>query len=184
MATHKVIEVSTPGDSSVLTVVERPVPEIKANELLVRSHYAGVNFIDTYHRSGVYPLRSKVIGMEGVGEVVAVGTAVSVIKPGDRVAWPAVIQSYAEYVAVPDDKVVLVPEGVDEQTACAAMLQGMTAHYLVTSVFVIKPGDTALVHAAAGGVGLLLTQMIKARGGKVIGTCRYVPSAPPHSTPD
>ncbi|RYG63350.1 quinone oxidoreductase, partial [archaeon] len=149
-STHQVIEIPVTGDSSVLTVVVRPVPEIKADEVLVRTAYAGVNFIDTYHRSGVYPLRSKVIGMEGVGRVVAVGDKVTTLKVGDLVGWPATISSYAEYVAVPHDRAVAVPAGVEEQTACAAMLQGMTAHYLVTSVFPIKQGDVALVHAAAG----------------------------------
>ncbi len=167
----RVVEINTTGDSSVLELVERSIPTIGPKDILVKNAYAGVNYIDTYHRSGVYPLRSKVIGMEGAGEVVAVGEAVTTVSLGDKVAWPATINSYAEYVVVPHDRAVAVPEGVSLETACAAMLQGMTAHYLVTSVYNIKNGDVALVHAAAGGVGQLLTQMIKARGGKVVATC-------------
>lgn len=109
--------------------------------------------------------------MEGAGEVVAVGEAVKDVKLGDLVAWPATISSYAEYVLVPADRAVVVPKDVPLDTACAAMLQGMTAHYLIASTYAVKPGDVALVHAAAGGVGSLLTQMIKVRGGTVIATC-------------
>jgi NADPH2:quinone reductase len=167
----RVIEISKTGDSSVLQVVELPIPSPSANDILVKNSFAGVNFIDTYHRSGVYPLRSKIIGMEGAGEVVAIGSAVNLIKVGDRVAWPATTNSYAEYVVVPHDRAVTVPDGVGLDIACAAMLQGMTAHYLITDVYSIKAGDVALVHAAAGGVGQILTQMIKNRGGKVIATC-------------
>lgn len=167
----RAVEIATTGPSSVLKLVSKEIPKIGAGELLVKTAFAGVNFIDTYHRSGVYPLRSKCLGMEGAGEVIAVGESVSSVKPGDIVAWPGTINSYAEYVAVPHKKAVIVPSGVDVKTGCAAMLQGMTAHYLVTSVYNINPNDWALVHAVAGGVGQLLVQMIKARGGKVIGTC-------------
>lgn len=167
----RAIEINKTGDSSVLELVEVPIPDITAKDILVKNAYAGVNFIDTYHRSGVYPLRSKIIGMEGAGEVVAVGNEVTTFKVGDKVAWPATINSYAEFVVVPHDRAVSVPAEVDLETACAAMLQGMTAHYLITGVYNIKEGDVALVHAAAGGVGQILTQMIKARGGKVIATC-------------
>lgn len=154
-----------------MKLVSKEIPKIAENGLLVKNMFAGVNFIDTYHRSGIYPKRSDILGMEGAGEVVAVGEKVTSIKPGDKVAWPGTISSYAEFVTMPQNRVVKVPDGVDMQTACAAMLQGMTAHYLVTSVHQIKPGDWALVHAAAGGVGQLLVQMIKSRGGKVIATC-------------
>jgi NADPH:quinone reductase len=167
----RAITIATTGPSSVLEIVSKEIPKIGAGDLLVKNMYAGVNFIDTYHRSGVYPLRSNCLGMEGAGEVVAVGESVSAVKPGDIVAWPGTINSYAEFVAVPHKKAVVVPSGVDVKTGCAAMLQGMTAHYLVTSVYAIKPNDWALVHAAAGGVGQLLVQVIKSRGGKVIGTC-------------
>jgi NADPH2:quinone reductase len=167
----RAIQISTTGPSSVLEVVTKAIPAIGTNDLLVKNAYAGVNYIDTYHRSGIYPLRSNIIGMEGAGEVVSVGDNVASIKVGDLVAWPSTTQSYAEYVAVPHDRAVVVPSGVDLQTACAAMLQGLTAHYLVAGSYNIKPGDWALVHAASGGVGLILTQMIKARGGNVIGTC-------------
>ena len=168
---HRVVEIAQTGDVSVLELIEKPLPTIGPKEVLVKTSYAGVNFIDTYHRSGVYPLRSKILGMEGSGEVVEVGAEVSNIKVGDSVAWPATISSYAAHVAVSHDRCAVVPVGVDHATACAAMLQGMTAHYLVTSVYKVQPGEFALVHAAAGGVGLLLTQMIKARGGRVIATC-------------
>jgi NADPH2:quinone reductase len=167
----RAIQVTTPGPSSALELVTKAIPVIGASDLLVKNAFAGVNYIDTYHRSGVYPLRSNVIGMEGAGEVVSVGESVTSVKVGDLVAWPSTTQSYAEYVAVPHDRAVLVPSGVGMQTACAAMLQGLTAHYLVAGSYNIKAGDWALVHAASGGVGLILTQMIKARGGNVIGTC-------------
>lgn len=170
--TMKAVEISETGDSSVLKLVQKPIPTVGPKDVLVKNKYAGVNFIDTYHRSGVYPLRSNILGMEGAGEVVAVGESVDdSIKPGDIVAWAGAVSSYAEYVLVNCDKAVVVPPGVDTETACAAMLQGLTAHYLVTSVYQIKENDWALVHAAAGGVGQLLVQMIKARGGKVIATC-------------
>lgn len=167
----RAVTIATTGPSSVLDLVSKAVPTIGVNDLLVKTKYAGVNFIDTYHRSGVYPLRSHCLGMEGCGEVTAVGSSVTSIKPGDIVAWPSTIESYAEFVVVNHEKCVYVPPGVDATTACAAMLQGLTAHYLVASVHEIKQGDWALVHAAAGGVGQLLCQMIKNRGGKVIATC-------------
>eukprot|EP01031_Cornospumella_fuschlensis_P032714 gene32714-39550_t len=116
---HQAIEIPVTGDSSVLTISTVPLPSVQPTDLLVRTSYAGVNFIDTYHRSGIYPLRSKVIGMEGVGRVVAVGDQVTTAKVGDLVAWPATISSYAEYVAVPHDRAVAVPDGVSEQVACA-----------------------------------------------------------------
>ena len=121
---------------------------------------AGVNFIDTYHREGRYPVALPfVIGQEGAGVVSAVGAEVKSVKAGDRVAWTGIMGSYAEYVAVPADRLVKIPQGVSEREAAAVMLQGMTAHYLAFTTFPLKRGDTALVHAAAGGVGLLLVQM-------------------------
>lgn len=168
----RAVQIASVGPSSVMQLVSRTIPSIGANEILVKNAYAGVNYIDTYHRSGVYPLRSNILGMEGAGEVVAVGEAAgSHINLGDFVAWPATTNSYAEYVAVPSDRAVKIPLGVGLETACAAMLQGLTAHYLVTSSYTVKQDDWALVHAASGGVGLLLCQMIRARGGHVIGTC-------------
>lgn len=170
----RAVQISGVGPSSVMQLVTTAIPELKKTEILVRNAYAGVNYIDTYHRSGVYPLRSKILGMEGAGEVVAVGEGIdsgSVVKLGDLVAWPSTTNSYAEYVAVPLDRAVKVPPGIGLETACASMLQGLTAHYLVTSSYAVKADDWALVHAASGGVGLLLCQMIRARGGHVIGTC-------------
>ena len=118
-----------------------------------------MNFIDVYHREGRYPVALPfVIGQEGAGVVSAVGAEVKSVKAGDRVAWTGIMGSYAEYVAVPADRLVKIPQGVSEREAAAAMLQGMTAHYLAYTTFPLKRGDTALVHAAAGGVGLLLVQ--------------------------
>jgi len=165
------IQVDRHGGTEVLSVVDLPVPICGPDQIVVKVHAAGVNFIDTYQRSGLYTVPLPfVLGREGSGEVVEVGTNVTHISVGDLVAWPGVQGSYAEFVAMSPEDCVLVPAGVDSQIACAAMLQGMTAHYLVTSVYGVKPGDVALVHAAAGGVGLLLCQMVKARGGIAIGT--------------
>jgi len=138
----------------------------------VRVAAAGVNFIDVYFRSGAYPAPLPfVLGLEGAGEVEAVGPDVRDLAPGDRVAWAAVPGSYATAVVAPVDRLVRVPEGVTLEVAAAAMLQGMTAHYLAHGTRETRPGDTALVHAAAGGVGLLLVQTLRAAGARVIGTC-------------
>jgi NADPH2:quinone reductase len=172
----RAVRIRGTGPSSVMEVVSLAVPSFKSNEILVKTSYAGVNYIDTYQRSGVYQMQggNNILGLEGVGEVVDAGEAVvslGQVRVGSRVAWPMAIKSYAEYVVIPADKVVIVPDTVDDKTACAAMLQGFTAHYLVKSSFVVKENDWALVHAASGGVGLILTQMIKNVGGRVIGTC-------------
>lgn len=167
----RAVQVGQYGGTEVLVVTDLPVPICGPNQILVKVLAAGVNFIDTYQRSGLYPSPTPfTLGREGSGEVVEVGAQVVGIGKGTLVAWPAVQGSYADYVALDPSDCVVVPQGVDAHTACAAMLQGMTAHYLVTSVFDIKPGDVALVHAAAGGVGLLLCQLISARGGTSIGT--------------
>ena len=159
------------GGTEVLAIVDLPVPICGPDQILVKVIASGVNFIDTYQRSGLYSMPLPVqLGREGSGSVVAVGDNVQGFLEGQLVAWPGVQGSYAEYVAMSPTDCVLVSDGIDANVACAAMLQGMTAHYLVTSVYDIKAGDTALVHAAAGGVGLLLCQMISARGGHVIGT--------------
>lgn len=130
-----------------------------------------MNFIDTYQRSGAYAMQVPFTpGSEGAGEVVAVGEGVTGFSVGDRVAWAMAPGSYAERALVPADKAVQVPAGVDIRTAAAALLQGLTAHYLVTSTHPVRTGETALVHAAAGGMGLLLTQLVKHLGGNVIGT--------------
>ena len=165
------ILVHTTGGPEVLTpsTIDAPVPG--TGDLLVSVGAAGVNYIDTYHRRGLYPRDLPFVpGAEGAGTVVAVGGDVTGYDVGDHVAWADAPGSYAQQVVVPAKAAFAVPEGVEDDTAAAAMLQGLTAHYLVTSTYAVKPGDTVLVHAAAGGVGLLLTQLVKARGGKVIGT--------------
>ncbi len=167
----KAIQVMKPGGPEALQVVDLPVPQPGLHEVVVKIAAAGVNFIDVYHREGRYkaPL-PFVIGQEGAGTVSAVGAEVKDVKVGDRVAWTSVMGSYAEYAAVPADRVVPIPAGVSEQQAAAAMLQGMTAHYLSHDTYSLKKGETALVQAAAGGVGLLLTQMAHNIGARVIGT--------------
>jgi NADPH2:quinone reductase len=167
----KAIQVQKTGGPEALTLVDLPVPTPKPNEAAVRIAAIGVNFIDVYFREGRYPAQVPFIdGQEAAGTVTEVGNEVKSLKPGDRVAYTGVMGSYAEYSAVPADRLVKVPEGVSDQQAAAAMLQGMTAHYLTHSTYPLKKGETALVHAAAGGVGLLLVQMAKNLGARVIGT--------------
>lgn len=167
----RAIRVATNGGPEVLELGEVEVPEPGPGQLLVDVAAAGVNFIDTYQRSGVYTMQLPFTpGSEGAGEIVAVGPDVDGFAVGERVAWAMAPGSYAEKALVPASAAVKVPEGVAADTAAAAMLQGMTAHYLVTSTHPIATGETALVHAAAGGMGLLLTQLIKAKGANVIGT--------------
>ena len=167
----KVIQIKQTGGPEVMEVVDLPVPQPKPNEAVVKIQAVGVNFIDVYNREGRYkqPL-PLVLGQEGAGTVSAVGSDVRNVKVGDRVAYTLVLGSYAEYAAVPADKLVKIPEGVSEREAAAAILQGMTAHYLVYDTYPLKKGETALVHAAAGGVGLLLVQMAHNIGARVIGT--------------
>jgi len=167
----KAIQVKKPGGPEALELVDVPVPQPKPNEAVVKVAASGVNFIDVYHREGRYPVPLPfVIGQEGAGTVSAVGAEAKSVKMGDRVAWTSIMGSYAEYVAVPADRLVHIPHGVNDREAAAVMLQGMTAHYLVYSTFPLKRGDTALVQAAAGGVGLLLVQMAHNIGARVIGT--------------
>jgi NADPH2:quinone reductase len=167
----KVIEVKQPGGPEALELVEIPVPQPKANEAVVKIAAVGVNFIDTYQREGRYKLPLPfVAGQEGAGVVTAVGSEARSVKPGDRVAWAGIQGSYAEYIAAPANRLVAVPAGVSDREAAALTLQGMTAHYLAHSTFPLKAGDTALVHAAAGGVGLLLVQIAHGIGARVIGT--------------
>ena len=167
----RAIRVATSGGPEVLEFVDAEEPDPQPHEVLVEVAACGVNFIDTYQRSGLYQMTLPFTpGSEGAGRVLRAGSAVTGFAEGDRVAWAGVAGSYAEHVAVPAASAVKVPETVDDRTAAAAMLQGMTAHYLVASTYPIRSGDTALVHAAAGGMGLLLTQLITARGGTVIGT--------------
>jgi NADPH:quinone reductase len=167
----KAIQVSQTGGPEVMTLVELPVPEPKPNEAIVQIEAAGVNFIDVYFREGRYPAPLPFInGQEGAGIVVATGADVTGLKIGDRVAYAGALGSYAEYAAVPADRLVRIPDELDFTQAAAAMLQGMTAHYLCHSSYPVKSGETVLVHAAAGGVGLLLVQMCKLIGAHVIGT--------------
>jgi NADPH2:quinone reductase len=167
----KAIQVKQPGGPEALELVDLPVPQPKNNEAVVKVAAAGVNFIDTYQREGRYKVPLPfVAGQEGAGVVTAVGADVSLVKVGDRVAWTGIQGSYAEYVAAPADRLVAITEGVSDREAAATMLQGMTAHYLSHSTFPLKRGDTALVHAAAGGVGLLLVQLARNIGARVIGT--------------
>ena len=167
----RAIVVSQTGGPEVLVSSEVPEPTGGERDIIVDVHAAGVNFIDIYQREGLYSLSLPYTpGLEGAGVIRSVGAAVTEFSPGDRVAWTGHLGSYSEVVAMPADVAVLVPDSLSLETAAGMMLQGLTAHYLVTSVHKIVPGDTALVHAAAGGVGLLLCQMILARGGEVIGT--------------
>jgi NADPH2:quinone reductase len=167
----KAIQVQKTGGPEVLTLVDVPVPQPKANEALVKIAASGVNFIDVYFREGRYPAALPFIdGQEAAGTVMEVGSEVTSVKPGDRVAYSNVMGTYAEYAAVPAERLVRVPDKITDQHAAAAMLQGMTAHYLIYTTYPLKQGETALVHAAAGGVGLLLVQMAKNLGARVIGT--------------
>ena len=161
------------GGPEVLSVTEREVPRPEPGEVIVEVAAAGVNYMDIYQREGVGNYRMEppfALGAEGAGTVAAVGEGVAGLSVGDHVAWAGPGSSYAEQVALPASRVVLVPDGLSLQTAAAAILQGLTAHYLVTSTYPVREGDVAVVHAAAGGVGLLLTQMVKRRGGVVVAT--------------
>jgi NADPH:quinone reductase len=165
------IQVLETGGPEVLIPVEGPVPTPKPNEAVVQIKGAGVNFIDVYFREGRYPaLLPFINGQEGAGVVTAVGSDVKGVQPGDRVAYTGSLGSYAEYAAVPAERLIKIPDGVDFEQAAAAMLQGMTAHYLSHSTYKLQSGETTLVHAAAGGVGLLLVQMAKKIGARVIAT--------------
>lgn len=167
----KAIQVEAYGgpDKLVYQDIDKPTP--KSGEALIRIEAIGVNFIDVYHRTGLYPLPLPFIpGTEAAGVVQSISPEVSEIQVGDRVAYAMAVGSYAEYAIVPASRLVKIPDEIDAQSAAAAMLQGMTAHYLVTSTYPLKRGDTALVHAAAGGVGLLLIQMAKRIGARVFGT--------------
>ena len=167
----KAIQVTQTGGAEVLTLVNLPAPEPKANEALIEIKAAGINFIDVYLREGRYPSPLPFIaGQEAAGAVTAVGAEVTTLKPGDRVAYCGTPGSYAEYAAVPADRLVKTPSALDFDSAAAAMLQGMTAHYLCRSTYPIKSGETALIHAGAGGVGQLLVQMCKRLGARVIAT--------------
>lgn len=167
----RAIVAASHGGPEVLSLTEVPDPVPAEGQVLIEVAAAGVNFIDTYHRSGRYPTHPPFTpGVEAAGTVVAVGPSVTEFQVGDVVASADAIGGYAEKALIDASRAVRVPAGLDPQQAAASMLQGMTAHYLVHSTYAVQPGDTALVHAAAGGMGLLLTQLIKLRGGRVIGT--------------
>jgi NADPH2:quinone reductase len=162
------------GGPEVLKAAELPDPEPQPGQVVVRVAAAGVNFMDIYQREGIGSYRPKqfpvVPGSEGAGTITAVGPDVSGLSAGDHVAWAGVPGSYAEQAVLPADRAVPVPPGVDLKVAAAVMLQGMTAHYLSYSTYPVREGDVTVVHAAAGGVGRLLTQMVKQRGGVVVAT--------------
>lgn len=165
------VRVTRNGGPEVLDVAEVEAGEPGAGDLLVDVAAAGVNYIDTYQREGVYPIELPfTLGLEGAGTVAAVGADVTGFAVGDRVAWQGALGSYAQRALVPAGIAVKVPEPISAEIAAATMLQGITAHYLVASTYPVSDGDTILVHAAAGGVGLLLIQLAKARGARVIGT--------------
>src|SRR5438552_505935 len=167
----KAIQVRTPGGPDALEYLDVPQPAPAPGQALVKIDAAGVNFIDVYQRSGQYRVATPfILGQEAGGTVAAVGPGVSGLKVGHRVAYAAVLGAYAEYAAVPADRLVVLPNGVSTKQAAAAMLQGMTAHYLATTTYPLKTGDACLVHAAAGGVGQLLCQVARLRGARVIGT--------------
>lgn len=167
----KAIQIKQVGGPEAMELVDLPVPEPKANEAVVKLAASGVNFIDVYNREGRYKVPLPfTLGQEGAGEVFSVGKDVKLVKTGDRVAWTSILGAYAEYAAVPADRLVPIPAGVSDQQAAATMLQGMTAQYLAYDSFPLKRGETALVHAAAGGVGLLLVQMAHNIGARVIAT--------------
>ncbi|MFD0202975.1 MULTISPECIES: quinone oxidoreductase family protein [Saccharothrix] len=167
----KAVVVRATGGPEALEFADVEAKAPGPGELLVDVAAAGVNFIDCYHREGRYPLDLPFgPGLEGTGRVSAVGPDVTGLAVGDRVAWAQALGSYAQQAVVPVKDAVAVPDGVDDDTAGALLLQGLTAHYLVASTYPVQKGDTVLVHAAAGGVGLLLVQLAKARGARVIGT--------------
>jgi NADPH2:quinone reductase len=167
----KAIRIHEHGGPEAMRHEDLPTPDPGPGQLLVRLAAAGVNYIDTYQRSGQYKVPLPyAMGLEGAGEIERAGPGVADWKPGQRVAWTNVPGSYATHALVPADKAVPVPEGVELPQAAAVMLQGMTAHYLAHATWPLKPGDTCLVHAGAGGVGLLLTQMAKRAGARVFST--------------
>ena len=171
MSKMRAIQVTEHGGPEVLKLIDAPTPEVGDGQLVVAIAAAGLNYIDTYQRSGIYPIETPfILGMEGAGTVRAVGAGVESVSVGDRVAWKDGPGSYAESVAIDAAEAVPVPEGVADDLAAAALLQGITAHYLATSTYPVRDGDWVVVHAAAGGVGQLLTQIVKLLGGHVLAT--------------
>jgi NADPH2:quinone reductase len=167
----KAIQVTQTGGPEVLQLADLPIPQPKPHEAVVKIAASGVNFIDVYYREGRYKVSLPFVpGQEAAGTVTLVGADVKSVKPGDRVAWAMILGSYAQYAALPADRLVPIPSGVTDQQAASVMLQGMTAQYLIYDTFPLKRGQTALIHAAAGGVGLLLVQMAHNIGARVIAT--------------
>lgn len=167
----KAIQFTQTGGPDVLSLTDLPMPSPKAGEVLVRLTAIGINYIDTYHRTGLYPVPLPCVpGSEGAGVIEKLGEDVKDLTVGQRVAYAMQPGAYAEYSSVPADKLVPIPDGMTDQQAAAVMLQGMTAHYLAFTTYSIRPGDTVLIHAGAGGVGLLLTQIARMRGARVITT--------------
>ncbi len=167
----KAIRVHAPGGPEALRYEDVAQPSPAAGQVLVKVEAAGVNYIDVYQRNGLYKVATPfTLGQEAAGVVSAVGAGVTDPKVGDRVVYASILGAYAEYAVVPADRVVVLPEGVTTRQAAAVMVQGMTAHYLACTTYPLKTGDTCLVHAAAGGVGLLLCQVASRRGARVIGT--------------
>jgi NADPH2:quinone reductase len=167
----KAVRIHTPGGPEVMRYEDVPEPTPKPGEALIKVEAAGINYIDVYFRSGQYKAELPLtIGMEAGGTVSAVGSGVTDVKVGDKVAYTGIPGAYADYATVPAARLVALPAGLTPKQGAAAMLQGMTAHYLACSTYPLKPGDSCLVHAAAGGVGLLLCQIAKMRGARVIGT--------------
>ena len=167
----KAVRVHTPGGPEVLKYEDVPEPQPKVGEAIVKIDAAGLNYVDVYYRSGLYKAEFPMtLGLEAGGTVTAVGPNVTEVKVGDKVAYTGVAGAYAQFAAVPAQRLVVLPASVSTRQGAAAMLQGMTAHYLACSTYPLKKGDTCLVHAAAGGVGLLLCQIAKMRGARVIGT--------------
>ncbi len=169
--TMHAIRVNRPGGAEVLEWTALDVPKPGTGEVLIRVAAAGVNFIDVYHRKGLYPLEHPfTLGVEGAGVVEELGADVSGLEEGSRVAWSGSLGSYAEYKVIAADDVIEVPEGVEMEVAAAAMLQGLTAHYLCFDTFPLSQGDVCLIHAGAGGVGHLLVQIAKRLGAVVFAT--------------
>jgi len=167
----KAIRVHAPGAADAMKFEDVSEPQPKAGEAVVKVDAAGLNYIDVYQRSGLYKLDMPLtLGLEAGGTVTAVGTGVTEVKVGDKVAYTGVPGAYAQYAAVPAARLVVLPQGVSTKQGAAIMLQGMTAHYLACSTYPLKKGDACLVHAAAGGVGLILCQIARLRGARVIGT--------------
>ncbi|CAM1503301.1 Fc.00g080770.m01.CDS01 [Cosmosporella sp. VM-42] len=170
--TMKAVQIPKNGGVEVLEYKDIPVPTLADGQVLVRNAYAGINYIDTYFRTGLYktPQFPITLGREGAGEVIAVSNSVSGVKVGDRVVFMGTVGSYAQYSAVPAKDVITIPEGLSTENAVAGYLQGLTAWTFIREAGQVKPGQWVLVHAAAGGVGTLLVQMLRAVGAKIIGT--------------